>query len=96
MNEVLFFLNFSHYWHLQINKIFSPSSLDALLVAGGELTFGGRGGNKNLVEGESNGAVIFLGGGNWLLGWTPHSTPHPQQGKPSMYIYINIHKYICI
>ena len=31
MNEVVFFLNFSHYWHLQINdKIFPPSSLDAL------------------------------------------------------------------
>ena len=44
MNEVLFFLNFSHYWHLQINdKIFPPFSLDALLVAGDELAFGGRG-----------------------------------------------------
>ena len=31
VNEVVFFLNFSHYWHLQINnKLFSPSSLDAL------------------------------------------------------------------
>ena len=31
VNEVVFFLNFSHYWHIQINnKIFSPSSLDAL------------------------------------------------------------------
>ena len=31
MRQVVFFLNFSHYWHLQINnKIFSPSSLDAL------------------------------------------------------------------
>ena len=31
VNEVIFFLNFSHYWHLQINnKIFPPSSLDAL------------------------------------------------------------------
>ena len=31
VNEVVFFLNFSHYWHLEINnKIFLPSSLNAL------------------------------------------------------------------
>ena len=31
VNEVVFFLNFSHYCHLQINnKIFLPSSMDAL------------------------------------------------------------------
>ena len=31
MNEIVFFLNFSSYCHLQVNnKLFSPSSLDAL------------------------------------------------------------------
>ena len=31
VNEVVFFLNVSHYWHLQINnKIFLPSALNAL------------------------------------------------------------------
>ena len=31
VNEIVFFLNVSHYWHLQINnKILLPSALDAL------------------------------------------------------------------
>ena len=54
VNEVVFFLNLSHYWHLQINnKLFLPSSFDAL---------------NGLPERISDENMKILGGGSGIVG----------------------------